>query len=152
VTHQTASIAMSLEPPSLSPNWPPEWLLAALPDIHAQSLLYNHFQNLDEKRKGRAPPPKVTVGILGAGAAGLYSALLLDWLNNLLESQKELFRFDYEILEAEPERVGGRMYTYRFKSGKKYDYYVSGLTIPSVPYLFRHKRMLGQCVFLMIRS
>ncbi|KAH6714834.1 L-amino acid oxidase [Leptodontidium sp. MPI-SDFR-AT-0119] len=49
-------------------------------------------------------PPDVPlkVGIIGAGAAGLYSAVLLDSLG-----------IDYDILEASG-RVGGRIYTYRF--------------------------------------
>ena len=156
MTHRTASIAMSSELPDLPPRWLPERLPPLFPDVHAQLLLLNY---LFKEEKGRLhtpeahdPPPKVTVGILGTGAAGLYSALLIDWLNDQLESQKESFRFDYEILEVEPERVGGRMYTYRFKSGKKYDYYVSGLTLPSAARLIRHKRMLGQCVFLIFRS
>jgi len=135
----------------------PEELVPVALDVHAQFLLFDYFKDLYEQKKvhtpkTHTPPPKVTIGILGAGAAGLYSALLLDWLNDQLENQKPSFCFDYEILEAEKERVGGRMYTYRFKDGKKYDYYVSGLTLSSVPYLFRRKRMLGQCVFLKFRS
>jgi monoamine oxidase len=70
-------------------------------------------------------PPEVPlkVGIIGAGAAGLYSAVLLDSLG-----------IDYDILEASG-RVGGRIYTYRFNETAWeastpddpdfYDYYVS---------------------------
>jgi hypothetical protein len=70
-------------------------------------------------------PPDVPlkVGIIGAGAAGLYSAVLLDSLG-----------IDYDILEASG-RVGGRIYTYRFNETAWdastpddpdfYDYYVS---------------------------
>jgi len=147
---------MSSEFPDLLPHWLPKRPPPLFPDVHAQLLLLNY---LFKEEKGRLhipeahdPPPKVTVSIFGAGPAGLYSALLIDWLNDQLESQKESFRFDYEIFEVEPERVGGRMYTYRFKSGKKYDCYVSGLTLPSAAYLIRRKRMLGQCVFLIFRS
>lgn len=62
------------------------------------------------------------VGILGAGVAGLYAAILLDSIG-----------IDYEIHEAS-ERIGGRIYTYHFdqeawdKSTPEdpayYDYYV----------------------------
>lgn len=62
------------------------------------------------------------VGIIGAGAAGLYAAILLDSLG-----------IDYDILEAS-DRVGGRIFTHRFnetawsKSTPNdpdyYDYYV----------------------------
>lgn len=64
--------------------------------------------------------PIGTVGIIGAGAAGLYSALLLESLG-----------VDYEILEAN-SRIGGRIWTYHFNKnpaspgeGEYYDYYVS---------------------------
>lgn len=149
-------MTMFSELPGLPVRWPPGEPVPDFSDAYARYLLLEHFESLKEggmlhTPRAHAPPKTVTVGILGAGAAGLYSALLLDWLNDQLESQKESFRFDYEILEAEPERVGGRMYTYRFESGKKYDYYVSGWTLPSVPYLFRRKRMLEQCVFLISR-
>jgi len=76
-------------------------------------------------------PPDVPlkVGIVGAGAAGLYSAVLLDSLG-----------IDYDILEASG-RVGGRIYTYRFdetaweastpEDPEFYDYYVS-LILPAL--------------------
>jgi hypothetical protein len=44
----------------------------------------------------------VTVGIVGAGAAGLYAAMILESLG-----------IDYEILESS-QRIGGRIFTYRF--------------------------------------
>ncbi|KAF7323599.1 Amine oxidase [Mycena kentingensis (nom. inval.)] len=51
-----------------------------------------------------------TIGILGAGVSGLYTAMLLDSLN-----------VSYEIIEANPTRVGGRLFTYRFngEAGRK---------------------------------
>ena len=63
------------------------------------------------------------VGIVGAGASGLYAGLLLESLG-----------VDYDILEANT-RIGGRIYTYRFDEGswaksepgrpEYYNYYVS---------------------------
>jgi hypothetical protein len=68
------------------------------------------------------------VGIIGAGAAGLYAAILLQSLG-----------VDYEILEANT-RIGGRIYTHRFdedawarsKPGEPdyYNYYVSPQFVP----------------------
>lgn len=55
----------------------------------------------------------VPVGILGAGASGLYTALILDSLG-----------IQYEILEASG-RTGGRLFTYKFQTGGRYDYFVS---------------------------
>jgi hypothetical protein len=74
-------------------------------------------------RKGPAPvrlPPLSkggygatgTVGILGAGVGGLYTAIILDSLG-----------IKYEILEAS-NRTGGRLFTYKFPNGEEYDYYV----------------------------
>ena len=58
------------------------------------------------------PPVSEMVGIIGGGAAGLYAAMLL----------KDM-EVPYRILEA-GDRFGGRMYTYKFLTGRKYDYYV----------------------------
>ncbi|KIJ70595.1 hypothetical protein HYDPIDRAFT_164579 [Hydnomerulius pinastri MD-312] len=54
------------------------------------------------------------VGILGAGVGGLYTALIFDSLG-----------IPYEILEAS-DRTGGRLFTYKFDNGGKYDYYDVG--------------------------
>lgn len=63
------------------------------------------------------------VGIVGAGAAGLYAAILLDSLG-----------IDYDIHEGS-DRIGGRIFTHRFdqtawdestpEDPAYYDYYVS---------------------------
>lgn len=72
------------------------------------------------------------VGIVGGGVAGLFTALLLDWLNDQLgekSGEKEYLDIDYEILEAAGEdRLGGRLYTYRFSDlqGGVHDYYDVG--------------------------
>ncbi|KAG0694127.1 hypothetical protein DFH29DRAFT_1073006 [Suillus ampliporus] len=55
-----------------------------------------------------------TVGILGAGVGGLYTALMLDSLG-----------INYEILEAS-DRTGGRLFTHHFSNDKEYDYYDVG--------------------------
>lgn len=67
------------------------------------------------------------VGIIGAGAAGLYAAMLLDSLG-----------IDYDLHEGSG-RIGGRIYTYRFDEEAwdkatpdepgYYDYYVSFLGV-----------------------
>ena len=78
---------------------------------------YDEFYNSSSKAG-----EDITVGIVGAGAAGLYAAILLESLG-----------IDYEILESS-DRVGGRVFTYRFdqeawdasEPGEPayYDYYV----------------------------
>ena len=54
------------------------------------------------------------VCIIGAGLAGLYTAMILESLG-----------ISYHIVDADTrERVGGRFFTYRFPNGGPYDYYV----------------------------
>ncbi|EOO00388.1 putative l-amino acid oxidase protein [Phaeoacremonium minimum UCRPA7] len=76
------------------------------------------------------------VGIIGAGAAGLYAAMLLDSLD-----------IDYDIHEAS-DRIGGRIFTYRFDQEawdnstpddpEYYDYYdVGAMRFPPMPYMDR---------------
>jgi hypothetical protein len=74
-------------------------------------------QDVDFERLKKAVPPRPgtaagvrpKIGILGAGAAGLYAAMLL-------ESLKDELPYDIEILEASPDRIGGRLYTHRFSA------------------------------------
>ncbi|KAF4829006.1 putative bifunctional amine oxidase [Colletotrichum siamense] len=87
----------------------------------------------------RVPTPSGTplkVGIIGAGAAGLYAAILLDSLG-----------IDYDIHEVS-DRIGGRIYTYRFDQDTwanstsadpaYYDYYdVGAMRFPPMPYMDR---------------
>jgi len=79
--------------------------------------------------KGDPPPPppqlQVNVGIIGAGAAGLFTALTLDYLNNAQSSVV----FTYDILEADHSRSGGRLYTHRFSGSdtdRGHDYFDVG--------------------------
>lgn len=62
----------------------------------------------------RMNPKELRVCIIGAGIAGLYTAHVLDAIG-----------IEYDILEANPKRVGGRVYTHRF-SKEPHDYYDVG--------------------------
>ena len=59
--------------------------------------------------------PKITkpkVAIVGAGAAGLFAGMILDYLRANVKG----FDVEYDILEAaEKARVGGRLFTYEFE-------------------------------------
>ncbi|KZS88540.1 FAD/NAD(P)-binding domain-containing protein [Sistotremastrum niveocremeum HHB9708] len=75
-----------------------------------------------------APVP--VVGIIGAGSAGLYTAMILQSLG-----------IAYKILEAS-DRVGGRLFTYHFPGSDqpehKYDYYdVGAMRFPDTPFMKR---------------
>lgn len=67
-------------------------------------------------------PLVVKAGIIGAGAAGLFTALTLEYLNTAQSSVK----FTYDILEADTtNRSGGRLYTHQF-SAQPHDYFDVG--------------------------
>ncbi|KAL6715982.1 hypothetical protein ACLMJK_006944 [Lecanora helva] len=90
----------------------------------------NHETNglLNEKEKATKLPPGSKVCIIGAGMAGLYIAMILDYLN--------IEGLSYEILEGS-DRVGGRVYTHYFSDPKKpenkHDYYdVGAMRFPRI--------------------
>ena len=90
-------------------------------------------QYLDEQYARVAPPGKPattaepsTVGIVGAGAAGLYSALLL---------KKYRPGISVKIFEAS-DRVGGCIYTHRFEN-KPHQYFEAGAM--RLPVIDSHK-------------
>ena len=73
--------------------------------------------------EGEEPPKQQSVGIIGAGISGLYSALLL---------QHYLPNVKVKIYEAS-ERVGGRIFTYKF-SEEPYQFSEAGaMRIPCLP-------------------
>ncbi|KAJ3494500.1 hypothetical protein NLG97_g4039 [Lecanicillium saksenae] len=102
-----------------------------LRQLLAESADYGNFSSSVSE-----PNHKLKVGIIGAGAAGLYAAILLDSLG-----------VDYEILESS-ERIGGRIFTHRFnttawgasKPGEPeyYDYYdVGAMRFPGLKWMDR---------------
>ena len=69
---------------------------------------------------GTAPIKNPKVAIVGAGAAGLFTAMILDYLNDAAKSSG--FNVTYDIYEAakDSSRLGGRLYTNKF-TGKGRD-------------------------------
>lgn len=62
-----------------------------------------------------APPGGLKVCIVGAGAAGLFTGLILDYIQQATQNNGN-FQVGYDILEAAgSDRVGGRLYTYNFQ-------------------------------------
>lgn len=69
---------------------------------------------------------QIDVGIVGAGVAGLFAALLFDWLNDHPRLEGKGLKINYDILEAAgADRLGGRLYTHHF-SDEEHDYYDVG--------------------------
>ncbi|KUI69395.1 hypothetical protein VM1G_04950 [Cytospora mali] len=100
-----------------------------------REIVDSSFYSDHNKAPTRLEVP-LKVGIVGAGAAGLYAAVLLDSLG-----------IDYDIYEAS-DRIGGRIYTYRFdqetwddstpEDPAYYDYYdVGAMRFPPLPYMDR---------------
>jgi len=72
---------------------------------------------------------ELKIGIVGGGIAGLYAAYILTYLE-----------IDYEILEANHERLGGRVYTHYFskQNPPNHDYYdVGAMRFPDSPIMAR---------------
>ncbi|KAK2016840.1 flavin-containing amine oxidoreductase [Colletotrichum eremochloae] len=86
-------------------------------------------------------PGNFRVGIVGAGVAGLFTALLLEWI---CENVKGL-KIDYDIFEASDKtRCGGRLFTHYFDNPPKrvHDYYdVGAMRFPDNPIMDRTFRL-----------
>ncbi|MEM9202164.1 MAG: NAD(P)/FAD-dependent oxidoreductase [Actinomycetota bacterium] len=70
-----------------------------------------------------APDPAgLSVGIVGGGMAGLYAALLL-----------QLRGVDVHVYEANPTRLGGRVYTHRFNEEPNQYFEAGAMRLPEIP-------------------
>ena len=92
--------------------------IPSLPDLEKDSI---HHDSAPKKEE------ELSIGIIGAGAAGLFIGMTLEKVNSyLVDRGAKPVR--YEILEAETvasgHPIGGRLWTYRFSDSKN-DYYVS---------------------------
>ncbi|KAF9648704.1 hypothetical protein BDM02DRAFT_3260885 [Thelephora ganbajun] len=76
----------------------------------------------------RPPSPEFPVCIIGAGMAGLYTAMIFESLG-----------IPYQIVDTNTrERIGGRIFTYRFPGGGTYDYFdVGAMRFPDTPFMKR---------------
>ncbi|KAG8988954.1 hypothetical protein FRB90_002474 [Tulasnella sp. 427] len=95
---------------------------------HGRCIMEQHMlHKLDDKNPIELPLPSTdadtfdsgytgskTVGILGGGVGGLYAAMMLESVG-----------VPYEVLEAR-DRVGGRLFTYKFEDSDTYDYFDVG--------------------------
>lgn len=105
----------------------------------------------EDLESDKAPAGKLTFGIIGAGAAGLFMGMILDYLSEKLEHEygKHAAKISYEILEANgDERVGGRLYTHKFNphSEPDHQYYdVGAMRFPKNPVMKRWDSVSPQC-------
>ncbi|KAJ5768964.1 hypothetical protein N7520_003523 [Penicillium odoratum] len=78
------------------------------------------------------------IGIIGAGVAGLFTAMLIDQVNGLSPTGDLL---TYEILESSA-RTGGRVYTKHFDTEIWNDYYdIGAMRFPDIPIMDRTFRL-----------
>ena len=81
------------------------------------------------------PSPTLPVGIIGAGTAGLYTAMIFESLG-----------INYHIVDADTrERVGGRLFTHHFPNAGPYDYFVCWIPMFSYRFLILLYRILELC-------
>ena len=108
--------------------------MPSIRDQYAKLVIQKHHEKLrrpdgpwsDGLPQPRTPAPRdpkgtpITVGIIGARAAGLYASLIIDSLADP--------RITYETFDANPmehRKGGGRLFTYDFPGGGANDYFVS---------------------------
>ena len=94
----------------------------------ADTDLKKEIDRLKPKAEEKVDKSKLKIGIVGAGCAGLYTALLLDYL-----------KIDFDILEAS-DRAGGRVKTYTFKQEPAcaHNYYdIGAMRFPKTPIMDR---------------
>jgi hypothetical protein len=84
------------------------------------------------------------VAIVGAGAAGLFTGMIFDYLNQQNKAGSHGFLVEYEILES-ASTAGGRLSTYNFKTGLNgaddgaHVYYdVGAMRFPNNPVMTRY--------------
>lgn len=82
-----------------------------------------------------SPASNLPVCIIGAGIAGLYTAMIFQSLG-----------IEYQIVDADTQdRVGGRLFTYHFPNGDPYDYLVCWIPVFSHRVLIFAYRRLELC-------
>lgn len=123
----------------------PQRIRGLLPNLSSNAIAPEKIPDLPEFRPQKPLPSEIKVCIVGAGAAGLFTAMALDWLREKCKSQGlEGLNISYDVYEANcEERLGGRLYTYKFPPTKGYepgvhDYYeVGAMKFPENPVMKR---------------
>lgn len=91
-----------------------------LPDISSNEIVPENLPELPEFKPNPKTvlPAEIKVCIVGAGAAGLFTAMIFDWLKSKAGKEIPDLNISYDIFEAN-DRLGGRLYTHRFQQSAK---------------------------------
>ena len=117
-----------------------------LPDVSSNKIPAENIPELPKFEPKDSLPAEMKVCIVGAGVAGLFTAMILDWLKEKCKTEKKLsdLNISYDMFEANgKDRLGGRLYTYKFPPTGRYtpgdhDYYdVSAMGFPDIPIMKR---------------
>ena len=99
------------------------------PTPQSRSELAPIVDSLSPPQDDRTEPFKVS--IVGAGVAGLFTAMIFDYLNERFKTNVE-----YQIIECNNDkRLGGRLYTHYFspETDDSHDYYdVGAMRFPDI--------------------
>lgn len=120
------------------PGFPPIPVTGRLPEPDDEHLSLNFQRDLSVRHCPRKK--EFNIGIVGAGAAGLFTGLTFDYLNKELQKLGIAVEFKYQIFEsASKDRLGGRLYTYNFGGERDcHDYYdVGAMRFPDHPIMKR---------------
>lgn len=114
----------------------PEVAELMLENARNEALLPSYDLRAVEEEAPPSEPKTVKVAIIGAGAAGLMTAMCLEFLNRHQKSGNTGVIFEYDIFEAQ-NRIGGRIYTHDFKNeraeGLAHQYYdIGAMRIPHI--------------------
>jgi monoamine oxidase len=102
-------------------------LSVVAPPTLAEERLAEHMGSLRSPMVAEPLRQQETVGIVGAGMAGLYSALLIQRLN---EGRSANNKIRFKIFEAN-DRVGGRIFTHRFSDDDNQYFEAGAMRIPA---------------------
>ena len=109
------------------------WKDITLPRPSKEDIGKNKLPTLPATGKEDTDTSPYKICIVGAGVAGLFTAMIIDQLN-----EKFNLGFEYDILEAADEtRFGGRLYTHRF-TDNLHDYYdIGAMRFPEISIMER---------------
>ena len=100
----------------------------------------DHIPRLNPNLPKPSHNDELTVGIVGAGCAGLFTAMIFNELKSILKESTIVFPVACQISEAAgKDRLGGCVYTHQFSRFGSHDYYdVGAMRFPEISVMSRY--------------